>query len=121
MGSKFTADPKGVGVVMAELGRRGLMFLDSRTTGRTVAARLARKAGVPVVERNVFLDNVGDVAAVRARLAEVERVARRRGSAVAIGHPRDATLTALAGWLGDLERRGFVLVPVSALAHVPET
>jgi len=121
MGSKFTADPKGVGVVMAELSRRGLMFLDSRTTGRTVAARLARQAGVPVVERNVFLDNVGDVAAVRARLAEVERVARSRGSAVAIGHPRDATLTALAGWLGDLERRGFVLVPVSALARVPGT
>jgi len=119
MGSKFTADAEGVGVLMTELKRRGLMFLDSRTTGRTVAAKLARRAGVPVVERNVFLDNVGDVDAVKARLAEVERIARRSGSAVAIGHPRDATLTALAGWLGDLERRGFVLVPVSALASAP--
>ncbi|HEV3176300.1 MAG TPA: divergent polysaccharide deacetylase family protein, partial [Stellaceae bacterium] len=50
-----------------------------------------------------------------ARLAELERVARRNGSAIAIGHPHDQTLDALRTWLRDLASKGFVLVPVSAI------
>ncbi len=115
MGSRFTADAAGMTVVMEELKRRGLLFLDSRTTDRTVAAAQARRAGVPFVERNIFLDHVNDVATVQARLAELERLARRTGFAVAIGHPRDATLTALQAWLEEVEGRGFVLVPLTAI------
>lgn len=115
MGSRFTADAAGMTVVMEEIKSRGLLFLDSRTTNRTVAAALARRAGVPFVERNIFLDHVNDVATVRGRLAEVERLARRTGFAVAIGHPRQATLTALSTWLEEVEGRGFVLVPLTAV------
>jgi hypothetical protein len=132
MGSKFTADPSAMMVVMEMLKRRGLLFLDSRTTGRSVGAKLARELGVPVAERNIFLDNVNETAAVDARLGELERLARRRGYAVAIGHPRDATLEALERWLQNLKDRGLVLVPLSAVvvagqdepkysAHHPET
>ncbi len=116
MGSRFTEYAPGMTLVLEELGRRGLMFLDSRTTPRTVSRSLARRFGVPFAERNIFLDNVNDVAAVRARLIELEDLARRRGSAIAIGHPRDATLEALARWLPLAKARGFLLVPVSALA-----
>ncbi len=115
MGSKFTADAEAMAVVMEELGRRGLLFLDSRTTAATVGATLAAEKGVPFAERNIFLDNVNAVDAVNARLAELERLARRQGFAVAIGHPRDATLEALAAWLPGLEAKGLVLVPLSAV------
>lgn len=115
MGSKFTADPFGMTVVMQTLKHRGLLFLDSRTTGRSVGARLARELGVPVAERNLFLDNVNKNAAVEARLIELEQLARRKGYAIAIGHPRDATLEALEGWLQNLEDRGLALVPLSAV------
>ncbi len=118
MGSRFTADAAGMAVVMEELKRRGLLFLDSRTTDKTVAAALARRAGVPFAERNIFLDHVDDVATVQGRLAEVERLARRTGFAVAIGHPRDATITALAAWLEHVEERGFVLVPLTAVVNL---
>jgi len=118
MGSKFTADRAAMTVVLAELKNRGLLFLDSRTTGKTVGAALARRMGVPFAERNIFLDNVNDVAAVNSRLAEVERFARRNGFAVAIGHPRDATLAALAVWLKGVEKRGFVLVPLTAVVNL---
>ncbi|MCG8511343.1 MAG: divergent polysaccharide deacetylase family protein, partial [Rhodospirillales bacterium] len=117
MGSKFTEYRAGMDVVMAELKARGLLFLDSRTTPRSVGALAARAAGVPMVQRNVFLDNVNEVAAVKARLAETERVARRTGAAIAIGHPRDATLRALAEWVPTLAERGFVLVPLSAIVR----
>lgn len=115
MGSKFTADVSGMAVVMEILKRRGLLFLDSRTTGRSVGGRLAREMGVPVAERNIFLDNVNESAAISARLRELEQLARRRGYAVAIGHPRDATLDALEEWLQNLEDRGLALVPLSAV------
>ncbi|MSO92118.1 MAG: divergent polysaccharide deacetylase family protein [Rhodospirillales bacterium] len=116
MGSKFTRDAGAMRVVMEELKRRGLLFLDSRTASQTVGAKLARKIGVPFAERNVFLDHDDDEPAIRARLAETEKVALRNGYAVAIGHPRDATLNVLSDWLSRARQDGFVLVPLSAIA-----
>lgn len=117
MGSKFTADPTGMTVVMEALRDRGLLFLDSRTTGATQGAVTALRAGVPFVERNVFLDNVNDVAAVNDRLADLEDVAARHGFAVGIGHPRDATIEALSEWVWGMSERGFVLVPLTTIVE----
>jgi polysaccharide deacetylase 2 family uncharacterized protein YibQ len=115
MGSRFTADPAAMAVVMAELRRRGLAFVDSVTTDRSVAARLARDYGVPVASRDIFLDNDQSVALVQAQLAKLEARARRTGFAIAIGHPHDTTIAALNGWLPTLAGKGLVLVPVSTL------
>lgn len=115
MGSRFTADSVGMRVVMEELRKRGLLFLDSVTTEKSVGPDLAKRYGVPFVARNVFIDNDGNVAAVRAQLAKAEAHARKHGAAIAIGHPRDATVEALAAWLPGLEARGVVLVPVTAI------
>lgn len=117
MGSKFTAYPAGMQVVMEELRRRGLLFLDSRTSKASVGAEMARRMGVPYAERNIFLDHVNDAAVVESRLAETERLARRKGYAVAISHPRDATFEALVPWLRGIEARGFRLVPLSAVVR----
>lgn len=118
MGSLLTAERAPMALVMAELGARGLLFLDSRTTAQSVAADEARRAGVAHASRDVFLDNDVDIDAIRRQLALVEQIARRRGNAVAIGHPHDATIEALRSWLPSLEQRGFVLVPISSVvAH----
>ena len=115
MGSLLTAERGPMALVMAELRARGLLFLDSRTTAQSVAAAEARRAGVAHAVRDVFLDNETSLAAIRRQLAVTEQIARRRGSAVAIGHPHDATIEALRGWLPTLEQRGFVLVPISTI------
>ncbi len=121
MGSRFTADDRAMAVVMETLQRRGLLFLDSLTTTATVAIAQARRYGVPAVSRHVFLDNERTPEAVRRALAETEAEARRRGYAVAVGHPHDVTREALADWLPRLARRGFVLVPLSAVVgRAPE-
>lgn len=116
MGSRFTTDRAGMRTVMRELKRRGLMFLDSRTIADSVAAQVADELDVPHASRDVFLDNARDVSEIRAQLAEVERVARETGSAIAIGHPHASTIRALAAWLPTLREKGLALVPVSALA-----
>jgi uncharacterized protein len=115
MGSRFTSDAGSMTPVMEELKARGLLFLDSRTAGSSIGAELARKLGVPHATRDVFLDNEINAAAVAAQLAEVEQLARRHGSAVAIGHPHDVTLDQLTAWLASLPGKGFVLVPLSAI------
>ncbi|KIL99528.1 putative periplasmic protein YibQ distant homology with nucleoside diphosphatase and polysaccharide deacetylase [Paramagnetospirillum magnetotacticum MS-1] len=118
MGSRFTSDAAGMRVVMAELRRRGLAFIDSVTSEHTVGAETARHYGVPFAARHVFLDNDQGVAHVRAQLAKTEAYARKHGAAIAIGHPHDGTIEALAGWLPGLEARGFALVPVSTIIRM---
>lgn len=123
MGSKFTAYAPGMTLVMQELHRRGLLFIDSLTTRNSVGLELAHRYGVPGTGRDVFLDNAGDLISVDVQLAQTETVARKKGSVIAIGHPRDATIQALAAWLPTLEGKGFVLVPVTAVvrARMAET
>jgi polysaccharide deacetylase 2 family uncharacterized protein YibQ len=115
MGSLLTSDEERMGLVMAELRERGLLFLDSRTTGSSVAGRAARRLEVPYAERDVFLDNELSVDAVLRQLAHVERIARSRGYAVAIGHPHAVTIQALRSWLPTLDARGLALAPISAI------
>ena len=117
MGSKFTAFAPGMEQVMDLLHRRGLLFIDSLTTDRSVGLMLAEKAGVPSAARNVFLDNVGELAAVQGQLEKLEALARRKGTAIAIGHPRDATIAALMAWLPTLAAKGLVLVPVTEVVR----
>lgn len=117
MGSRFTSDPKGMAVVMGELKRRGLLWLDSVTSSDTVGLTLARMAGVPHAGRSVFLDHVPERAAVNRQLARLEQEARTHGLAVGIGHPKDATIAALKAWLPTLAAKGIALVPVSAIAQ----
>lgn len=115
MGSRFTRDAAAMAPVVAELKSRGQLFLDSRTALNSIAGDVARAAGVPTALRDVFLDNEPIPAAVAERLAETEAIARRRGQAIAIGHPHEVTLDALEPWLRGLAARGFVLAPVSAI------
>ena len=116
MGSLFTTSLPGMGQVMAELKRRGLLYLDSKTAGASVGSGLALRLGVPYAERDVFIDNDhGDKAAIRRQLAALEATAARRGYAVGIGHPHTATLDVLSEWLAEVEQRGFALVPISAV------
>jgi polysaccharide deacetylase 2 family uncharacterized protein YibQ len=117
MGSKFTADASSMAPVIAELRARGLAFLDSRTSAVSTGVRLAIAYGVPHAARDVFLDDDETPAAIAKELARAERVARQHGSAIAIGHPHDATIAGLKNWLPQIEGKGLALVPVSAIVR----
>lgn len=118
MGSRFTQNERGMSVVLAELKRRGLLFLDSRTINTTVGDKLAARMGLAHVTRDVFLDNEMDQAAVVRQLVETERIAASKGQAIAIGHPHPATIAAIRAWMPQAEARGFVIVPLSAVAKL---
>lgn len=111
MGSLFTQDREALVPVMERLSDLHVFFLDSRTTPKSAVVPLARMFGVASAGRDVFLDDVETRPAIMAQLAETEARAREEGVAIAIGHPHDVTLAALADWTRQL--RGFRLVPAS--------
>ena len=57
MGSKATADEAVMSAVLGFLKREGKFFVDSRTTADTVGPRVARELGVPLLQRDVFIDD----------------------------------------------------------------
>ena len=116
MGSAGTANPRIMNAVMEYLAESGKFFVDSRTTPTSVAAPYAAKYGVPFMQRDVFLDHDRDPAAIRAALRKGLAVAREHGHAVLIGHASVAAVAeALFEVYPHLERRGYELVPLSAL------
>jgi polysaccharide deacetylase 2 family uncharacterized protein YibQ len=115
MGSRLTQDAGAMAIVMAELKRRNLLYLDSLTIGNSVANATAQRLGVPSAKRDIFLDNDPEVAAILAQLSALEAVASRRGFAIAIGHPYSATVAALTQWMPGALARGYRIVPASEI------
>lgn len=107
-GSRFTADRDALAPVMERLAARHVFFLDSRTTVDTQVVPAARDAGVETGSRDVFLDNVATLDAIDAQLRVLEAKARAQGTAIAIGHPHELTLDAIAYWTA--HHPGFELV-----------
>ncbi|NWG46111.1 MAG: divergent polysaccharide deacetylase family protein [Alphaproteobacteria bacterium] len=118
MGSRLTEDPAAMRTVMGVLAGRPLYFLDSRTSQRSLAYASAQAAHVPAVRRDVFLDHEISADFVDRQLAEMEMVARRTGTAIAIGHPHDVTIEKLTAWLATAEARGFTVVPASRILAI---
>ncbi|MCK9243803.1 MAG: divergent polysaccharide deacetylase family protein [Candidatus Marinimicrobia bacterium] len=95
MGSLFTADPELMQVVITSLKAKGLYFIDSLTSPRSVAYEIATRNKIPAALRSVFLDNVRDKSEIQAQFEKAIEIARRSGRAVAIGHVYPETLAVL--------------------------
>ena len=111
-GERFTDQRSSFGLVIEEIGRRGLLYVDPRPDA----------PALPIVGRSVDLvvPDPSSRAEIEAKLAALERMAREHGSAVGLAGPlRPATIERIAAWARDVEARGFELVPISALVAEP--
>lgn len=115
MGSALAADARAMEAVLEVLKEDGLYFLDSRTAADTQGYAVARRLGLPAGERQVFLDNERDTAAIAAQLQALFELARSRGGAIAIAHPYAETLSALRSELPKAKAAGIEVVPASQL------
>jgi len=115
-GSLLTAQLEPMRWLMQALRRRGgLYFVDSRTTAQTLAEPLAWEQELPATRRQVFLDDVRSPAALRREWQRLLQLARKQGSALAIGHPYPETLALLRTEIPRLQAQGIRLVAPSAL------
>jgi len=94
-GSVFTSNYGAMSHLYRDLKDAGFIFVDSRTTGKSVVPRVARDNHAPYLSRDVFIDNVQKRGAILAQLKRAVRIAQKHGYAIAIGHPHRATLDAL--------------------------
>lgn len=112
MGSRATADRRVMESVLTALPQ-GMYFIDSRTSGTSVAASVARQLSVRAASRNVFLDDIATDAAVREQLRTLVREAEEHGVAIGIGHMYPATVRVLTAEAATLRRQGFRFIRAS--------
>jgi len=117
MGSRMTERSTQMYQIFSTLKKRGLFFIDSRTTAASLCRPSARLLQVPYAQRDVFLDHVADETEIRRQVRRLVALAHRQGSAVGIGHPHPATYTVLAEQL-PLLKKSVKLVPASQLVRI---
>ncbi|HAT3917040.1 MULTISPECIES: divergent polysaccharide deacetylase family protein [Enterobacteriaceae] len=120
MGSAMTSSLFGMQKVMQALSRYNLYFLDSMTIGNSQAMRAANGTGVKVIKRRVFLDDTQNEADIRRQFNRAIDLARRNGSAIAIGHPHPTTVRVLQQMVYSLPP-DITLVRPSSLLNEPQT
>jgi polysaccharide deacetylase 2 family uncharacterized protein YibQ len=116
MGSQFTTVEDALMPVLQTLKERGLMFVDSRATSRSIATELASSIQLPRAFNNTFVDSTPSLDAIDRALAGLEAIARQQRHAVGIARALPITFDRLARWAGTLESKGITLAPVSAVA-----
>ncbi len=117
MGSRGTTDPRVMRAILEVAKERGLIFVDSMTSPRSIAAHTATEMKIPTTARDVFLDNENDPDAIRQQFRRLIALAKRRGTAVAIGHTQRMTALILHEMLPEFDREGVELVSVATVVH----
>ncbi|MFH1799404.1 MAG: divergent polysaccharide deacetylase family protein [Candidatus Omnitrophota bacterium] len=120
MGSRGTADREMMAIILKELKRRKLFFLDSYTTPESVVPSVGRAIGISILARGVFLDNEDSKPAIRAQLNQLRAVAREKGNAIGIGHYRANTLEVLAKEIPLFKKEGFEIITLKKMLKVQQ-
>ncbi len=118
MGSKFMESGELLELVMKEIKSKGLFFVDSMTSGKSLGSEAASKFGVRSVERDVFLDDASKGAAyVKSQLRQLVRVSQKKGYAIGICHPYPGTVKALAEMIPQMQEEVEIASVSTLLDH----
>jgi polysaccharide deacetylase 2 family uncharacterized protein YibQ len=118
MGSLLSQSSQHMNWLMSYLITKNLFFIDSRTSSKTIAEEVAHDYRIPSTRRNVFLDHVHTLKAINKQFQRLIKIAKKNGSALAIGHPFELTLSFLEKNLPKLEKQGIKLVSVKELIDI---
>lgn len=111
MGSMATQDHELMTHTLSYLKDEGLYFVDSLTSSRSTAYKLARQLQMKSGDRDIFLDNHNDYTYINNQFEQLKSIARKRGTAIGIGHiQNNYLLQVLNHQLETLHNEGFELV-----------
>lgn len=116
LGGRFLSDQKAMDPVMKDIAARGLLFLDDGTAARSLSGHYAKALNMPFGFADVQLDQDVDEQSILTKLDELERIARRNGSAIGVASAFDESVAAIAQWSEQATMRGIEIVGVSTLA-----
>ena len=94
-GSVFTENEEAMDKLFKALKKYNFIFVDSRTSSKSVAKQFANKYNMPYIVRNTFIDNDRNFSAIQNQLKKAIEISKKQGYAIAIGHPHDITLKVL--------------------------
>jgi len=94
-GSVYTNSYEAMSKLYRALRKEGFVFVDSRTIGSSKVREIAHKFGDVYVSRDIFIDNIHKVSYIHGQLAKAVKIAKKKGYAIAIGHPHRVTMQAL--------------------------
>ena len=118
LGSIATQDARVMKAVLGVLAPRELFFFDSLTSNKSIAYNTARRLGVPAARNDLFIDTeTEDQRIVEARLNRLVDLAKTRGYAIGIGHPRPWTYDAIMAWRERVRDSDVEFVFLSQLAE----
>lgn len=121
MGSLLTKSQVWMKKLMQEVAAdKNLFFVDSKTTSQSVALNAARAEGLKSISRDIFIDHEMSETFMLLQLRKLEARARVKGTALAIAHPKNLTLSVLEKWLPELKMKGIKLVSVSELINLQQ-
>jgi len=115
MGSRLMEDPEKVKIILSELKRRKLYFLDSRTTPQTVGMNVAQGVGLKAMERSLFIDHSLNEEDIRQKIEKLITLSLSNGKAIGIGHPHASTIKSIKEMIPKIKEKGIELVPLSAV------
>ena len=115
-GSKFTLSSEVLLPILKSIKARGLLYVDSRSTSRSVGPELSSSIQLPRAFNNIFIDKNPSARNINTKLKELEIIAKKTKFAVAIAQPLPITLELLNNWIKGLKAKGIALAPVSAIA-----
>ena len=120
MGGRFLADPDALEPVMRDLAKRGIMFVDDGTSARSLTGQFAKTLGIPFAASDMVLDVTQERGYILSRLDDLERIARRNGTAIGVASAFEVSVNAIATWAEEARARGIEIVSASAAADDPE-
>ena len=115
MGGRFLASPDSLTPVMAEMKKRGLVYLEDASVPMSSTPAVAQSTGLPMRRASIVIDATPDAASIAEALSQLESEAERNGFAVGTGSGLEVTIDVLKDWTQQLQQKGILLVPVSAV------
>ncbi len=119
LGSQFTTSQEHMTPVLNAIKQRGLLYLDSNSSPRSVSATVAARLNLVSAKATLTLDDRASRTEIDRRFAELEQRAKREKRAIGIASPYPVSLERIANWVRQLEARGIAVAPVSAVTQTP--
>jgi len=120
LGGRFLSNADALEPVLRDIGKRGLLFLDDGSSAQSKTDAVAKALAVPHAFGDVQLDGELNSDAITKKLDDLERLARRNGSAIGVASAFDESVDAISKWSEGAAMRGIEIVAVSALVADPK-
>lgn len=116
LGGRFLSNADALEPVMRDVAGRGLLFLDDGSSAQTLSGTIGKTLEAPQAFADLQLDGQVDETAILTKLDELERIARRNGSAIGVASAFDESIAAISKWSNEAATRGIEIVGVASLA-----